>query len=178
MLIKKAKSYGFCFGVKRAVEIAEESKNAVTLGPLIHNPLEIERLSKNYNVKFVNDIDEINDNIKRVIVRTHGIPKDKLDELKNKNVEVIDATCPFVKKPQEIVEQMSKEGYDIVIFGDINHPEIKGVMSYSVHERVFVVLNKEELENIKLREKNRNGRTDYKKNSGISRYRQFFNSKS
>jgi 4-hydroxy-3-methylbut-2-enyl diphosphate reductase len=153
MLIKKAKSYGFCFGVKRAVEIAEESKNAVTLGPLIHNPLEIERLSKNYNVKFVNDIDEINDNIKRVIVRTHGIPKDKLDELKNKNVEVIDATCPFVKKPQEIVEQMSKEGYDIVIFGDINHPEIKGVMSYSVHERVFVVLNKEELENIKLREK-------------------------
>ena len=153
MLIKKAKSYGFCFGVKRAVEIAENSKNAVTLGPLIHNPLEIERLAKNYNVKYVNDIDEIDENVKRVIVRTHGIPKDKLKKLKEKDIEVIDATCPFVKKPQEIVEEMSKEGYDIVIFGDENHPEIKGVKSYSTHNRVFVVLNEKELKNIKLKDK-------------------------
>ena len=153
LLIKKAKSYGFCFGVKRAVEIAENSKNAVTLGPLIHNPLEIERLSKNYNVKYVNSTDEVDENIKRVIVRTHGIPKNKYNELLNKNVEVIDATCPFVKKPQEIVEKMSKEGYDIVIFGDKNHPEIQGVMSYSVHERVYVVLDVNELKNIHLREK-------------------------
>jgi len=153
MLIKKAKSYGFCFGVKRAVEIAENSKNAVTLGPLIHNPLEIDRLSKNYNVKYVDSIDKIDKNIKRVIVRTHGIPKDKYNELLKKNIEVIDATCPFVKKPQEIVEEMSKLGYDIVIFGDKNHPEIQGVMSYSVHDRVFVVLSKKELKNIKLKEK-------------------------
>jgi len=153
MLIKKAKSYGFCFGVKRAVEIAENSKNAVTLGPLIHNPLEIERLSKNYNVKYVNSTDEVDEKIKRVIVRTHGIPKNKYNELLNKNVEVIDATCPFVKKPQEIVEKMSKDGYDIVIFGDKNHPEIQGVMSYSVHERVYVVLDVNELKNIHLRDK-------------------------
>ena len=153
MLIKKAKSYGFCFGVKRAVEIAENSKNAVTLGPLIHNPLEIERLSKNYNVKYVKDIDEINGDIKKVIIRTHGIPKEKLKELNKKDVEIIDATCPFVKKPQEIVEEMSKIGYDIVIFGDENHPEIKGVKSYSIHNRVFVVLNEEELKNIKLKDK-------------------------
>ena len=153
MLIKKAKSYGFCFGVKRAVEIAENSKNAVTLGPLIHNPLEIERLSKNYNVKFVNSIEDINENIKRVIVRTHGIPKEKYNELLEKNVEVIDATCPFVKKPQEIVEEMSKLGYDIVIFGDENHPEIQGVKSYCVHDRVFVVLDVDELKDIHLKEK-------------------------
>jgi len=152
MVIEKAKSYGFCFGVKRAVEIAEESKNAVTLGPLIHNPLEINRLAKNYNVKFVESIDDINDDVKKVIVRTHGIPKDKLQKLKEKNVEIIDATCPFVKKPQEIVEEMSKQGYDIVIFGDKNHPEIQGVMSYSVHDRVFVVLSQEELKDIKLKE--------------------------
>ncbi len=153
MLIKKAKSYGFCFGVKRAVEIAENSKNAVTLGPLIHNPLEINRLSKKYNVKFVNSIDEVDNNVKRVIVRTHGIPKDKYQELLKKNIEVIDATCPFVKKPQEIVEKMSEEGYDIVIFGDVKHPEIQGVKSYSVHNRVYVVLNENELKNIKLRDK-------------------------
>ncbi|MEO1958693.1 MAG: 4-hydroxy-3-methylbut-2-enyl diphosphate reductase [Nautiliaceae bacterium] len=153
MLIKKARSYGFCFGVKRAVEIAENSKNAVTLGPLIHNPLEIERLAKNYNVKYVNSIDEIDEGIKRVIVRTHGIPKEDLEKLHLKNVEVIDATCPFVKKPQEIVKSMSKEGYDIVIFGDEKHPEIKGVKSYATHNRVFVVLNKDELKKFKLKDK-------------------------
>ena len=153
MTIEKAKSYGFCFGVKRAVEIAEESKNAVTLGPLIHNPLEIERLAKNYNVKHIESIEDIDNDVKRVIVRTHGIPKDKLHKLKEKNVEIIDATCPFVKKPQEIVEEMSKLGYDIVIFGDKNHPEIQGVMSYSVHNRVYVVLSPKELENIKLKER-------------------------
>lgn len=153
MLIKKAKSYGFCFGVKRAVEIAESSKGAVTLGPLIHNPLEIKRLNDEYNVKFIENIDEIDKNIKKVIVRTHGIPKNELNKLKEKEIEIIDATCPFVKKPQEIVKEMSKQGYDIVIFGDKNHPEIKGVMSYSVHDRVFVILDKKELVNIKLKEK-------------------------
>ncbi len=153
MLIKKAESYGFCFGVKRAVEIAQNSKNAVTLGPLIHNPLEINRLAKNYNVKYVNSIDEIDFNIKRVIVRTHGIPKENYEKLKSKNIEIIDATCPFVKKPQEIVEEMSKKGYDIVIFGDINHPEIKGVKSYCYHNRCYVVLSLGELKKIKFKEK-------------------------
>ena len=153
MLIKKAKSYGFCFGVKRAVEIAEDSQNAVTLGPLIHNPLEINRLCDEYNVKYVNSIDEIDKNIKRVIVRTHGITKDRYKRLLDKDKEVIDATCPFVKKPQEIVEEMSKIGYDIVIFGDKNHPEIEGVKSYCVHDRVFVVLDINELKNINLKEK-------------------------
>jgi len=153
MKIEKAKSYGFCFGVKRAVEIAENSKNAVTLGPLIHNPLEIKRLADNYNVKYVETLEEIDENIKRVIVRTHGIAKDKLQKLKEKDIEIIDATCPFVKKPQEIVEKMSNEGYDIVIFGDKNHPEIQGVMSYSTHNRVYTVLDEKELFDIKLKEK-------------------------
>jgi len=153
VLIKKAKSYGFCFGVKRAVEIAENAKNAVTLGPLIHNPLEINRLAKNYNVKYTDTINNIGKDIKRVIIRTHGIPKEDLEKLKEKNIEIIDATCPFVKKPQEIVEEMSKQGYDIVVFGDINHPEIKGVMSYSVHNRIFVILDVNELKNIKLKDR-------------------------
>jgi len=153
VLIKKAKSYGFCFGVKRAVEIAENAKNAVTLGPLIHNPLEINRLAKNYNVKYTDTINNIGKDIKRVIIRTHGIPKEDLEKLKEKNIEIIDATCPFVKKPQEIVEEMSKQDYDIVVFGDINHPEIKGVMSYSVHNRIFVILDVNELKNIKLKDR-------------------------
>ncbi len=153
MIIEKARSYGFCFGVKRAVEIAQNSKNAVTLGPLIHNPLEIERLAINYNVRYVESIDDIDGTVKRVIVRTHGIDKDKLQNLKQKDIEIIDATCPFVKKPQEIVQNLSELGYDIVIFGDKSHPEIQGVMSYSVHNRVYVVLDPSELKNIKLKER-------------------------
>ena len=150
MEIKLAKSYGFCFGVKRAIKIAEESPNSVTFGPLIHNKNEIERLKERFNVGLVEDIDEIEEG-GRVVIRTHGIPKDKLEILKQKQVEVIDATCPFVTKPQEIVARMSEEGYSVVIFGDKNHPEIKGVMSYA--KDPIVVLSVEELEGKPLKEK-------------------------
>ncbi len=142
MEIRLAKSYGFCFGVKRAIKIAEESPNSKTFGPLIHNKNEIERLAKNFNVGLVENLEEIEPK-SRIIVRTHGIPKDQLKFLQSQDVEIIDATCPFVTKPQEIVEKMSKEGYSIVIFGDRNHPEIKGVMSYS--KDPIVVLSVEEL---------------------------------
>ncbi len=144
MEIKLAKSYGFCFGVKRAIKIAEESPNSKTYGPLIHNKNEIERLQKNFNVGLAESLNEIAPQ-SRIIVRTHGIPKNELQYLKKQQVEIIDATCPFVTKPQEIVEKMSEEGYSIVIFGDRNHPEIKGVMSYA--KDPIVVLSVEELEN-------------------------------
>jgi 4-hydroxy-3-methylbut-2-enyl diphosphate reductase len=150
--IELAKSYGFCFGVKRAIEIAENSVGAVTYGELIHNPLEIERLKQNYNVSLANKIDEINRDV--VIIRTHGITKNDKQFLEQNGKTLIDATCPFVTKPQQIVEQMSAKGYDIVIFGDINHPEVKGVKSYSSNQnRTFVVLNQDELKKIKLKEK-------------------------
>ena len=142
MEIRLAKSYGFCFGVKRAIKIAEESPNSKTFGPLIHNKNEIERLAKNFNVGLVQDLEEIEPK-SRVIVRTHGIPKDQLQFLKSQDVEIVDATCPFVTKPQEIVQKMSEDGYSIVIFGDKNHPEIKGVMSYA--KDPVVVLSVQEL---------------------------------
>ena len=152
MEIKLAKSYGFCFGVKRAIKIAEESPNSKTYGPLIHNKNEIARLQENFNVGLVENLKEIEPK-SRVIVRTHGIPKNELLYLKKQQVEIIDATCPFVTKPQEIVEKMSEEGYSIVIFGDRNHPEIKGVMSYA--KDPVVVLSVDELENdlYKLKER-------------------------
>jgi len=140
--IKLAKNYGFCFGVKRAIKIAEENPSSVTFGPLIHNKKEIERLQKNFQVGLVEDLEEVKEG-ERVVIRTHGIPKQMLHKLKSKNARIIDATCPFVTKPQEIVEQMSKEGYSVVIFGDKNHPEIKGVMSYA--KEPIVVLSVEEL---------------------------------
>lgn len=151
MEIKLAKSYGFCFGVKRAIQIAEDSRDATTIGPLIHNNEEINRLKENFNVLTANNIKELN-GVKKAIIRTHGIVKDDYEELKKTDIEVIDATCPFVTKPQQIVEEMSGYGYKIVIFGDIKHPEVKGVMSYAVNTPI-VVMSVDELKKIRLSHK-------------------------
>lgn len=148
MKLKLASSYGFCFGVKRAIKIAEEHKNSSTLGPLIHNQDEIDRLKNNFNVGLYKNIKEINKN-DTVIIRTHGIPKNDLQNLKKQDIDVINATCPFVTTPQQIVKNMSKENYSVLIFGDENHPEVKGVKSYG--EDVHVVLEPSELSNIKFK---------------------------
>jgi 4-hydroxy-3-methylbut-2-enyl diphosphate reductase len=151
MQVELAQHYGFCFGVKRAIKIAEDSKDASTIGPLIHNNEEICRLKNDFNVDTLHAIDEV-DFDKKAIIRTHGIPKDDLKFLQEKDVNLIDATCPFVTKPQQICDQMGKEGYDIVIFGDKNHPEVKGVASYA-SKRVFVVLSVEEIQNVNFSNK-------------------------
>jgi len=148
MEIKLAKNYGFCFGVKRAIDIAEESQNATTMGPLIHNNEEIDRLKNNFEVTTAHTMDEIGD-AKRVIIRTHGIVKEDLATLKASSKEIIDATCPFVTKPQEIVEEMSQKKYKVIIFGDENHPEVKGVKSYAVNN-ALVILTVDELKNVPL----------------------------
>ncbi len=160
MEVRLAQNYGFCFGVKRAIKIAEEHKNAITLGPLIHNAKEIARLKMDYNV----DTSETLENFQKgrqLIVRTHGIPKKDLERLQSQKFEVIDATCPFVRKPQMIVEEMSAKGYDIIVFGDEEHPEVKGVVSYAnaksntkdSQSSVKVVANMEELSHLRLGKK-------------------------
>jgi len=151
MKIELAENYGFCFGVKRAIKIAEENTNAATYGPLIHNSKEIARLDKDFKVGLVEDFKVFNPGDK-AIVRTHGIVKEELEYLKQNGVEVVDATCPFVTKPQEIAQEMSEKGYDVVIFGDEAHPEIKGVKSYATYGAT-VVTNVEELENMKFHER-------------------------
>ena len=151
MEIKKADSYGFCFGVKRAIKIAEDLKDATTIGPLIHNNEEINRLKRDFNVKTVNSFEELGD-VKKAIIRTHGIEKHNLEKLKQSDVEIVNATCPYVTNPQKIVEKMSQEGYQIVIFGDEKHPEVKGVRSYSITPPI-VVASVEELKKESLKKK-------------------------
>ena len=151
MKIKLAENYGFCFGVKRAIKIAEENTNSATYGPLIHNSKEIERLNTDFNVALSENLADFKTGDKAVI-RTHGIPKDELSELYSRNVDVIDATCPYVTKPQQICEEMSEAGYDIVIFGDEKHPEIKGVKSYAING-AHVVTCVDDLEGIHLKER-------------------------
>ncbi|MBC8237727.1 MAG: 4-hydroxy-3-methylbut-2-enyl diphosphate reductase [Helicobacteraceae bacterium] len=137
MKIELAENYGFCFGVKRAIKIAEENTNASTYGPLIHNSKEIARLDKDFKVGLVEDFRTFKAG-EKAIVRTHGIVKDELRELKASGVDVVDATCPFVTKPQEIAQEMSEAGYDVLIFGDEAHPEIKGVKSYATDGAIVV----------------------------------------
>lgn len=112
--------------------------------------MEIERLKKDFNVSLSESIDDTKD-FKSVIVRTHGITKSDLATLKNQDANIIDATCPFVTKPQNIVANMSKDGYQIIIFGDSNHPEVKGVASYG--EDVIIVASIEELESLAFKSK-------------------------
>ena len=151
MRIQLAQNYGFCFGVKRAIKIAEENINAATYGPLIHNSKEIARLDKDYQVGLVEDFTTFESGDK-AIVRTHGIVKDELAALHEAGVDVVDATCPYVTKPQEICQEMSEAGYDVVIFGDEAHPEIKGVKSYATYG-ARVVTEVDELKSMKFKEK-------------------------
>lgn len=148
--VRLAKSYGFCFGVKRAIKIAERNKDSVTFGPLIHNNKEIERLKRDYGVGLSESLEKAQES-KSVIVRTHGITKSDLKALQEKSIHIVDATCPFVTKPQNIVENMSKEGYQIIIFGDSNHPEVQGVASYG--DSVIIVSGIDELKKAKLGKK-------------------------
>ena len=151
MKIELASSYGFCFGVKRAIEIAQKYENSSTMGPLIHNEDEINRLKKDFNVGLYSQLSDVKPD-DTVIIRTHGIPKNDLSDLKKGVKKVINATCPFVTTPQNIVKNMSKEGYSILIFGDIEHPEVKGVNSYASDlDDVHIILSPKALKNIKFK---------------------------
>ncbi len=153
MKIELASNYGFCFGVKRAIDIAQKYENSATMGPLIHNQDEIDRLKKDFNVGLYSTLSDVKPN-DTVIIRTHGIPKDDLKELRKNTKKIINATCPFVTAPQNIVKNMSKEGYSILIFGDLEHPEVKGVMSYANDlDDVHIVLSVKDLENISFKNK-------------------------
>lgn len=131
---------GFCFGVKRAIDIAfnvaQKHKDGVfTLGPIIHNPQVVEKL-KDLGVYPIDDI--FKENIKTLIIRAHGIPKEKFEEIKKLGIEIIDATCPFVKKAQNLAEKLASAGYQVVIIGDKEHPEVKGIFSYAGENAVVV----------------------------------------
>jgi 4-hydroxy-3-methylbut-2-enyl diphosphate reductase len=126
------KTAGFCFGVKRAIDttfaIAEKQREGVfTFGPLIHNPQVIEKLSEK---GVVPTEDLCRNDIKALIVRTHGISLYLMEKAAQKGYEIIDATCPFVKKAQHYAKLLKEEGYQVVILGDREHPEVRGLMSY------------------------------------------------
>ena len=141
MEILLAKSAGFCFGVQRAVDTAYEhadEENVYTYGQIIHNEEVVGDLKK-HGIKVIENDDELGlVKNSKVIIRSHGAEKRVYDILKKNNNEIIDATCPFVKKIHNIVMDECEKGHTIVIVGDRKHPEVKGIMGWCTSTPVVI----------------------------------------
>lgn len=156
MKITVAKTAGFCFGVKRAVDevyrqIETGLKPVYTYGPVIHNEQVMEKLEKK-GVRVIRGEEELSDvSGGTIIIRAHGIGRDLEEKLRKTGCGIVDATCPFVKKIHEIVDQESKNGVTVIIAGNPDHPEVRGIKGWT-NGPSFVVQTKEELEALKLPE--------------------------
>ena len=143
-----AETAGFCFGVDRAVNLVyslvNDGKKVCTLGPIIHNAQLVGDLEQR-GVKIIDSIDECPDGY-TVVVRTHGVEKSVIDDIENKNIDYVDATCPFVKKIHRIVKKFDSS-VPVLVAGDVNHPEVIGIRSYC-NGKSFVFKNDEELQKI------------------------------
>ena len=154
MEIRLAKSAGFCFGVQRAVDMVykaiEENKSPLyTYGPIIHNDTVVQEMKeKGVIVMDENNLDDYEKGI--VILRSHGVSKNVVDLLESKGHILIDATCPFVKKIHNIVNEKSSDGDHIIVIGDKNHPEVKGIIGWITTDAYSVVKTREECEALNL----------------------------
>ena len=139
MSVKIAKSAGFCFGVSRAVDLVEkaaaEGKNVVTLGPIIHNRHVVDRF-KNLGVGVIGRPEEAMAG-QTVIIRSHGVARDVVNRLEEQGVQIIDATCPFVKRIHNLVSQAEAEGRLPVIIGTRSHPEVEGIAGWCSRCEIF-----------------------------------------
>ena len=150
MKIILAENAGFCFGVKRAINIAfdaardNNNKSVYTLGPIIHNQQVVKKLEKE-GVKVIDSPEEINSGT--VIIRTHGISPKIIENLKKKKLKIIDATCHIVERSQKIVQSLYNEGYKVIVVGEKEHPEIKSIKGFA-NDDVIVVNSMEEAKNI------------------------------
>ena len=155
MEVLLAKSAGFCFGVKRAVEQVyeqiEKGGPIYTYGPIIHNEEVVNDLAKK-GVQVINSEEELQ-SLKEgtVVIRSHGVPKRIYDRIEENGLSCVDATCPFVKRIHKIVQKESEEGRQIVIIGNAGHPEVEGIMGWAKGP-AFVVESAEEIEKIPLKQ--------------------------
>ncbi|MGH7792187.1 MAG: 4-hydroxy-3-methylbut-2-enyl diphosphate reductase [Thermodesulfobacteriota bacterium] len=143
-----AETAGVCFGVERALrksfEVMEGSTEEVhSLGPIIHNPQVVKRLEER-GIKVAERLEDTSNGT--VIIRAHGVPVGTVGTAKDRGLNVVDLTCPIVKKLQYAVKKLAEEGYFTVIVGDKNHPEIIGARSYGDSEKMIIVENKSEIE--------------------------------
>jgi len=136
MEVTVAKSAGFCFGVKRAVdtvyrEIESGEKPVYTFGPIIHNEQVVEDL-ENRGVQVIHSEDELEKlSGGTVVIRSHGVSRDVCEKIEARGMKIVDATCPFVKKIHRIVDEEGRKGRHVVIIGSADHPEVQGIMGWA-----------------------------------------------
>lgn len=138
--ISVVKNAGFCFGVRRAIRLAffavkKNRKKVFTLGPLIHNPQVVDDLKKK-GVCPVDDLSEIDQGC--LIIRSHGVHPKILKTAKKKKLKIIDATCPFVKKAQKNAKLLCDQGYQVVVVGEADHPEVKSIVGYTKDKALVI----------------------------------------
>ena len=155
-MIIMAEHAGFCFGVKRAVDaISDALRNSPevwTIGLPIHNPQEVSRLEK-LGLRVAQSDSEIPSGAK-VLIRAHGEPIEVLERLSSRGISVVDMTCPFVKKAQDYAAKLSSEGYHVVLLGDKNHPEIKGILGHVADtSNAEVIADEDEASQVQYHEK-------------------------
>ncbi len=135
MRVKLASARGFCFGVEDAIEIAEAAVsnhgagNVVALGPVIHNKQVVSKLERAGLIQS-GDLETV-DPTKAVLIRSHGAPPETFVQAKKRGLNIVDATCVLVKRAQNVVKQLHEEGYHVVMIGDPDHPEVRGVIGYA-----------------------------------------------
>ena len=138
-MIAVAESAGFCFGVSRAVETVEkaagEGKRVVTLGPIIHNRHVVQRF-EDMGVQVIDSPEQAQPGM-TVIIRSHGVSRTVIQQLQERGVEILDATCPFVKRIHELVSRGEAEGALPVIIGTRDHAEVQGIAGWCSDCRVF-----------------------------------------
>jgi 4-hydroxy-3-methylbut-2-enyl diphosphate reductase len=137
--VKLARNSGYCFGVKRAIEMAGsalgEGEGIYSLGPLIHNPPEVESLSRK-GIQVVESPEEVPEGA-HLIIRSHGVGPEIMGRARERGLRIIDATCPLVKRAQSRAELLTKHGFEVVIIGERTHPEIEGILSYAPNATVI-----------------------------------------
>uniref|UniRef100_A0A7V3KNK3 4-hydroxy-3-methylbut-2-enyl diphosphate reductase n=1 Tax=candidate division WOR-3 bacterium TaxID=2052148 RepID=A0A7V3KNK3_UNCW3 len=144
--VKLTEEYGFCFGVKRALEIARrslrEGKKFDSLGPIIHNEYVVDELKKE-GVEVIDSIEESKKNL--VLIRTHGVPPEIYERAKSLGKELIDCTCPFVSNAQKWAKKFYEEGYVVIVVGKKDHPEVVGIVGHT-EGKAIVVSSSQELD--------------------------------
>ena len=130
--IEKASKTGFCFGVKRAInmleKVAREQGGVETLGAVVHNRQVLDKLAE-IGVKIVDNIDDIEGNI--VVTSSHGVSPDLEKSIRAKKIKVVNTTCPSVRRAQVAARQLSEEGFFVIIYGNAEHPEVKGILGWA-----------------------------------------------
>ncbi len=145
MKIKIANHSGFCYGVRRAIDLAiknSSEQKTYSYGDIIHNEDEINRL-KSYNIEPVYDIANMEQNAK-VVIRSHGEPRKTYEKLKEQNATIVDATCPYVKRIHSLIEEYSSNGFTIFLIGNKDHPEVTASIGWSRSD-IFVFGDPDEL---------------------------------